>query len=188
MRSRKKRRWTVGLEDPLPPEGFVRKLEALDRNLRIRWSRTDQAWHIEERVGPAACVDPSKYFGPKRHDRFVRARDGYEYLRKVMPDVALDERVLYFVVAGDLHRYGGAHALCDAIEREEARDEAERKRKRRSDSRDRAKDVFENMTWRSGRRVGLALRPQAPRPSSKAPRFFKVYREAQKGRAQTEGP
>lgn len=67
------------------PDSFVEKLEREFRGrLRVRWSRQDSAWHIEQKV--ARGLFPGvKVTGnwDETSDKYIRQRDGYEYLMTV---------------------------------------------------------------------------------------------------------
>ena len=110
--------WRVGCEDLRAPAWFLRDLARFDPELRIRWSWPEQRFHFERRVGPRAIVNPSHYFGPKRYDRFIRARDGYEYAKGMDPDVPFDARIFYALIESDTQRYGGWLEYLDVVERE----------------------------------------------------------------------
>lgn len=100
------------------PKGFVRRLLAYDPALRIRWSDWEQRWRVERRLTHARSIDPG-LFREHQYEEFVARCDGYIpvlYCGKEQ----LDNRVIFTLWVNDIQRQGGAKALADRLEQEEA--------------------------------------------------------------------
>lgn len=70
------------MEHRVPPSDFVAQLARECPHLRIRWSKGRGEWHIEQKVGRAA-LPPLRI--DEVDDRFIRARDGYQFVCAVRP-------------------------------------------------------------------------------------------------------
>jgi len=122
------------------PKSFVRRLQAYDPLLRIRWSDWEQRWRVERRLTHARSIDPG-LFREHQYEEFIARCDGYIpalYCQKEQ----LDERVFFTLWCNDIQRHGGGKAMADLLEREEAAYRSKSRAKWLSDVYDQAKDYY----------------------------------------------
>jgi hypothetical protein len=65
-----------------PPKDFTAKLKQEFPDLRIRWSKKQSSWQIEQKVGRGALA-PFRL--NETDDRYIRARDGFWLVCQVTP-------------------------------------------------------------------------------------------------------
>lgn len=107
------------------PKSFVRRLQAYDSFLRVRWSDLECRWRIERRIAHARSVDPG-LFKESDYEQFVARREGYLPILFCHKE-QLDERIFYTLWASDLQRQGGGAKVADRLT---AFEEAFRKNRR----------------------------------------------------------
>lgn len=178
-----------------PPAAVVDALRRYDPLLRCRWGNHAQRWVIErkvpERVGsrmkllalpvPPKPPDdlPEKLEAWRRRlERRASWVSGYEDVMFVHPSL-LDERIVATLAATDSQRAGGFDKLADALDAEDAADEAAADRQVDAYVESASRDAYDRLAWMDGRRVGLldAEAEKAPATILETPRDGYVVRE-----------
>jgi hypothetical protein len=100
------------------PKSFVRRLQAYDPLLSVRWSDWEQRWRIERRLTHARSIDPG-LFKEHQYEEFAARCAGRVPVLNCSKE-QLDNRVFFTLWVNDIQRRGGGQKVADALEREEA--------------------------------------------------------------------
>lgn len=144
---------------------IVDELRRYDPMLRVRWSLELREWVVErkvpERVKAKFCTLPVKFVESQipglepwvrvsvDSERYIQWRDGYVTVDTF--DV-LDRRVIHGVLSRDVWKFGNyGKRYKSYAQYQESRRQAELRRKEYEEIVDYSKQVYDDLSWASGR-------------------------------------
>ncbi|HCV42682.1 MAG TPA: hypothetical protein DGH68_04295 [Bacteroidetes bacterium] len=132
------------------PKWFLNELRVFDPDLRVRWSRRTETFHLERRV--TRSLHPGTIRNDQWHDDYIRAQDGYVLVGIIRP--GLFSRTIFDKLrAADLWSNGGWARVCRKIEEFEEAEEERKWDKFGEALREESAELYETMKIRDGRSV-----------------------------------
>jgi hypothetical protein len=135
---------------PDAPKWFLNELRVFDPDLRVRWSRRTETFHLERRV--TRSLHPGTIRNDHWHDDYIRAQDGYVLVGIIRP--GLFSRTIFDKLrAADLWSNGGWARVCRKIEEFEEAEEERKWDDFGETLREESAELYETMKIRDGRTV-----------------------------------
>ena len=160
--------------------GYNERLQAYDRELRIRWSPIQERWLLERKARyQRLSIDPELY-GTREHDTVRQLADGFFTVGSYLPhDLPTVDNLIRYLRPRDTWQRGNqeldqlAEALANELDAEDERRREARRKAAVGHAGDVAGEVWEYHRWKEGQRVvvpqgfpsrGRARRALEPRP------------------------
>ena len=130
------------------PQSIINHMTNLDPLLRLHWDQERSQVRVERKVTRGQPLNPELV---SRKADYEMARDGYAPWLAFTPSEDNYAKLLHTIKVMDLWKRGGAEAVADQLERDEAREAEEKKVSRKSDFHEIGAEMYRDLnTPRTG--------------------------------------